>query len=610
MPAPPTAADPPELDRRLLAAQVALLFERTRASAWTNLSAAMLLSALLLGRVALPGLVVWLVLKVAAIAVRQWVRWRYRRPGRWSDADWRRWFTTVVVVDGCLWGLAGVMFLPQVDGVIEALLLVTLVAVVAIAAMVLPVYGPLHLGFSAGVLLPAAATELFSGGVVGLYGGIGLLLFQAFLLFEGRTSGRHTNELLRLRLLLEQEAAAHAQALALAERHSAVKSQFLATMSHEMRTPLHGILGLAEQLRDAGGAPDQRARKLALIERSGEHLLGLISDVLDFARIEAGRLQLADEPFDLGAVIEEVALLAGGRAGEKGLSIEVDTGGLGAAGGWMRGDAARVRQVLHNLIGNAVKFTDEGGVRIRALRDPETARVRIEVEDSGRGIPPSQLEFIFDAFHQADGNFDRRFGGAGLGLTIARELARAMGGRLDAHSAPGVGSVFTFEVPLPPDLPDTQPPPTDLPGLPQRLLGRVLVAEDNPVNALVVEAMLREAGLEVDLVENGAQAVQRWEASSPDLLLMDCQMPELDGFAATREIRDRERRQGRPRMPIVALTANAHESDRDRCFEAGMDEHLAKPFRARELNELLARYLAPAEARGGLGPSLRLDITV
>ncbi len=593
----------------MLAAQAQLLFERTRASAWTNLAAAVLMSALLWGRVTTSWLAAWLVCKVGVIGLRLWVRWRFRHRGGWDDARWRGWFTAVVAADGLIWGLGAAAFVPMVDATVAVLVLATLVAVVAIASMVLPLHPLAHWGFSAGVLLPASLGLLLVGGPVGLYGGVGLLLFQAFLLSEGRTAGRHTHELLRLRLLLEHEAAAHAQALALAERHSAVKSQFLATMSHEMRTPLHGILGLAEQLRDAGGAPEVRARKLTLIERSGEHLLGLISDVLDFARIEAGRLQLADEPFDLAAVIEEVALLAGGRAGEKGLSIEVDTAGLGASGGWMRGDAARVRQVLHNLIGNAVKFTDEGGVRIRALRDPETARVRVEVEDSGRGIPPSQLEVVFDAFHQADGNFDRRFGGTGLGLTIARELAHAMGGSLDAHSAPGVGSVFAFEVPLPPDLPDTQPPPTDLPGVPRRLLGRVLVAEDNPVNALVVEAMLRDAGLEVDLVENGAQAVQHWEASSPDLLLMDCQMPELDGFAATREIREREQRQGRSRVPIVALTANAHESDRERCFAAGMDEHLAKPFRARELHELLARYLVPAATRGGAADPRRVDIS-
>ena len=170
VPAPPTAADPPELDRRLLAAQVQLLLDRTRASAWTNLSAALLLTALLWGRVAMPALLGWLALKVAVIAVRQWVRWRYRRRGGWDDAQWRRWFTAVVIVDGCIWGLAAVLFLPQVDGVIEALLLITLLAVVAIAAMVLPVHPPLHLGFSAGTLLPAALTELVSGGVVGLYG--------------------------------------------------------------------------------------------------------------------------------------------------------------------------------------------------------------------------------------------------------------------------------------------------------------------------------------------------------------------------------------------------------------------------------------------------------
>ena len=602
MPDPLPLAPPPQFPERLLSAQVQLLFERTRVSAWTNLAAALLMVGLLWAQVPRPLLLAWLGTKVALVGLRQWVRWRYVHRGGWTDATWRRWFSAVIVLDGLTWGVAVAGFSPAAEPMVAIMLLATLIAVVAIASMVLPLYLPVHLGFSACALLPVAATQLLTGGLLGTYGGLGLLLFQVFLLFEGRTVALHTHELLRLRLRLEQEATALARAQAQAEHHSAVKSQFLATMSHEMRTPLHGILGLTRQLRDTAVDVDQRARTLVLIERSGEHLLGLISDVLDFARIEAGRLQLAEQPFDMVGVIEEVAALAGGSAAEKGLAIEVETGALGVAGGWMRGDAARVRQVLHNLLGNAVKFTEHGSVRVRAARDGATGQVRIEVEDSGRGIPSAQLDRIFDAFHQAYGAFDRRYGGTGLGLAIARELARAMGGDLTARSVEGQGSTFVFVADLPPSLPDTLPPPNDAPAPLQRLMGRVLVAEDNPVNALVVEAMLREAGLEVDLVENGAQAVQRWERAPPDLVLMDCQMPELDGFAATRNIRLREARQQRLRVPIVALTANAYESDRERCFAAGMDDHLAKPFRAEDLRVVLARYLPAADVRGGRVP--------
>jgi CheY-like chemotaxis protein len=341
-----------------------------------------------------------------------------------------------------------------------------------------------------------------------------------------------------------------------------------------------------------------------LIERSGEHLLGLINDVLDFAKIDAGHLRLVEAPFDLVALVEEVVSVTGEPARTKGLALDVDTTGLLPAGGWMNGDAARVRQVLHNLLSNAVKFTDHGRIGVRAWRDPADGRVCIEVEDSGIGIPAEQMEHVFEAFHQAENAFDRRFGGTGLGLSVARELARAMGGELGVRSQPGVGSVFRFEAPLSPAQPDThapeQAPP---PGAPMALAGRVLVAEDNGVSALVVEAMLERFGVEIEVVGDGVQAVDRWERSQPDLVLMDCQMPELDGFAATRRIREREALTGRRRVPIVALTANAFESDRERCFAAGMDEHLAKPFREEELVEVLKRHLGrsqPAQDQAAL----------
>ena len=492
------------------------------------------------------------------------------------------------------------------------LLLASLVAVVAVAGPMMAPHPPLATAYGMAVLLPPAAAQLWRGGVVGTYAGAALLVFLLLHLATTRIAARQVSELLRLRLLLEDEAQAHARALTLAERHSAVKSQFLATMSHEMRTPLHGMLGLARLLREqalAGASAQRTASTVGLIERSGAQLLGLINDVLDFAKIEAGRMRLADEPFDLKELIEDVAALGGGGARDKGLALEVETVGLGVTGTWMRGDAARVRQVLQNLLGNAIKFTESGRVRIKAVRHADTGRVRIDVEDSGVGIAAARLEHIFEAFYQVEGEFDRRHGGTGLGLTIARELARAMGGDLRARSRIGVGSVFSFEAPLPPALPDTQPQEVPVPPAPRRLVGRVLVAEDNPVNALVVEAMLRQFGLEVELVENGAQAVDRWQHGRPDLLLMDCQMPELDGFAATGAIRAREEELGLPRVPIVALTANAFESDRERCLEAGMDEYLAKPFREEELRALLACYLLPIDA-DGIRKGVRPDIIV
>jgi len=257
------------------------------------------------------------------------------------------------------------------------------------------------------------------------------------------------------------------------------------------------------------------------------------------------------------------------------------------------GDPARLRQILHNLVGNAVKFTETGRITVVAKHNAEAGRARIAVHDTGVGIAPEHLSVIFDAFHQADGTFTRRFAGTGLGLTIARELARAMGGDLLVTSQVGKGSVFTLklDLPHPPvDVPlgeaPSPPPPS-----PRALGGRVLLAEDNPVNALVAEALLQKLGIDVTVVEDGAQAVEAFRSGRPDLVLLDCQMPVMDGLEAARRIRALEAAEGWPRTPMVALTANAFEGDRADSLAAGMDDHLAKPFKDEDLARVLARYL-------------------
>jgi CheY-like chemotaxis protein/anti-sigma regulatory factor (Ser/Thr protein kinase) len=257
------------------------------------------------------------------------------------------------------------------------------------------------------------------------------------------------------------------------------------------------------------------------------------------------------------------------------------------------GDISRLRQVLLNLIGNAIKFTELGGVTVCVRRAGEL--VTVAVQDSGIGIPEAEQERIFDAFHQIESSFDRRFTGTGLGLTISRELARAMRGDLVCRSQVGAGSTFTLTL----CLPRAATPATvaTVPGdLGASLRGHVLLAEDNEVNALVARSVLERAGLRVEVVEDGAAALERsTTAPLPDLVLMDCQMPVMDGFEATRRIRAFEQRGGRARLPIVALTANAYEADRERCLAAGMDEHLPKPFRDQELMAVLQRHLAPRE---------------
>ena len=419
---------------------------------------------------------------------------------------------------------------------------------------------------------------------------VGMLAYLMLMALESRKAERRIRELLRLRFTTDRLAAERQQALELAERQSEVKGQFLATMSHEMRTPLHGILGIARLLREEDHHPAQRHR-LALMERAGEHLLMLINDVLDFSKLEAGHVQLLPSVFDLAALVDDMAALAAASAAQQGLQLATDM--ALARPCWVLGDAARLRQVLHNLLGNAVKFTRSGQVGLRVRRDAASGRADFIVSDTGIGIAPEDLARIFDAFQQLDGSFGRRYGGTGLGLTISRELAHAMGGDLVCESQPGEGSCFTLTLDLPtaePAEPELVQSPVALP----QLTGRVLLAEDNPVNALVAEAALKRLGLDVEVVVDGASALVSFRARRPDVVLMDCQMPLMDGFEAVRLMRELERIDGRPRTAVVALTANALEGDRQRSLASGMDDHLAKPFREDQLAEVLQRHLKSA----------------
>ena len=410
-----------------------------------------------------------------------------------------------------------------------------------------------------------------------------MAIFLGLIVGEGRRAAATTRTMLRLRFEMAILADQRQQALDLAQRHSAVKGQFLATMSHEMRTPLHGMLGLAALAR--AGAPEAD-RYLGMLEHTGRHLLGLINDVLDYSKIESGYLQLAPRPFDLTELVAAVAELARVSAAEKGLAFALDLALPRPF--WVTGDAVRLRQVLLNLTGNAVKFTERGQIELR-VRCDAGGRAVFTVIDSGEGVPLSERDRIFEPFHQGDASFGRRHGGTGLGLAISRELARAMGGDVHCADAAGAaGACFELRLPLP--LTEAAEAPPD-PELSSTLQGEVLLVEDNPVNALVAQAMLERAGLHVECVDDGEQALQRVRERRYDLVLMDCQMPGMDGFEATRRIRAEERAAGQVPLRIVALTANALEGDRQRSLDAGMDDHLAKPFGEAELALVLQRHL-------------------
>jgi PAS domain S-box-containing protein len=372
---------------------------------------------------------------------------------------------------------------------------------------------------------------------------------------------------------------------------NAAKSAFLATMSHEIRTPLNGVLGMAQAMERDDLPPVQRER-LAVIRQSGEALLTLLNDLLDLSRIEAGRLELEDGVFDVIQLVEGVRSTFAALAAEKGLVFRIDVSPE-AAGLW-RGDGARVRQILFNLASNAVKFTARGSVQVKA--GVRGDRLVIEVVDTGPGIPADRLDQLFEKFVQADASTTRRFGGSGLGLSICRDLAHLMGGEVDVHSVVGKGSTFTVRLPL------ARAAQPQAPNGGRRSKGRlraegalrVLAVDDNAMNQLVLRTLLEQVGVEVHVVSDGAQAVEAWSTDQWSAILMDVQMPVMDGPTAARLIRSREAAEGRPRTPIIALTANAMAHHEAEYLAAGMDALAPKPIELERLLDTLERVLAAA----------------
>ncbi len=374
---------------------------------------------------------------------------------------------------------------------------------------------------------------------------------------------------------------------AVAEASNRAKSEFLATVSHEIRTPINAVLGIGELLADTPLNDEQRAH-LAVLRRAGENLSGLINDLLDLARIDAGRFELDPAPFELRPFLDQQLAVVFFGAISKGLQLHLDVAPEVPA--CVLGDRKRLAQALLNLLGNAVKFTPQGSVTLAVRREPGQPEVlRFQVRDTGMGIAPERCESIFEPFTQADSSVTRDHGGSGLGLTITRRLVKLMGGDIEVVSALGEGSIFTFTArmpasSMPPAMAALAPPPAPA-GL------RILLAEDQAANAYLLQAMLRPANHRVDVAANGQLAVQQWRERPYDVVLMDLQMPVLDGLSATREIRRIETAEGRQRTPIIAISAHAFDIDVQRSLDTGCDAHLSKPVTRAELLAALGRLV-------------------
>jgi signal transduction histidine kinase/FixJ family two-component response regulator len=542
-----------------------------------------------------PLLVVaWVLLKVAVVIPRIIHASLCKRALAAGDEPPYRLTVPLLAVDGIVWGLGGA-YLMTFSGEVATVVSAVLCCVACVATFGLQVRATAAAAYVGPMLGPVCAALLWRGDDVGLIGGSGLALFLGLLVATSIRWQHRMAEVIQLRLATEHISQERAQALELAERHSAAKDRFLAVVSHELRTPLHGILGLVQIARH--DVPRDQALlhyRLELIEEAARHQERMVSDLLDISAIEAGRLELQHQPVHLARELGLLRESWRSRAEEIGLRllIAVDPG----VGEWVVGDAVRLVQVLNNLVSNAFKFTPLGGqVSLTARREAPDV-VRFEVADTGRGISAGDVERIFEAFVQVADSAGSRPHGVGLGLAISRELSRAMGGDLVCNSDVGRGATFVFTARLPVADAPFAPPQDATERRDARRLGSgktVVVVDDDSSSLLVATTVLRKLGCDVEEFRDGASALRRLltSAKRPHLVILDWDMPGIDGGHAAEAIRRYELEHGLPRLPLLTLSANAPSTFSAAALQAGMDDVLLKPCTPGELAAAIMRHL-------------------
>ncbi len=598
------------LEQLIAGARLRLVYGRLRLSLLLSVVVSLAFGALMVAFFPTDRLLLGLLL-IQLVGVGRYLLWRsYSRAhlGDGHNAFWQSAFTVGAIAGGASWGFSAVVLMPAAGKAETGLLLVMVLSVSSVAVATLAAQYRALLGFLAAAMLPPMAALVLTGGALEGVAAASMLAALLCLVAVGHQSSAATTRLMRTEIELSRSITETLAARVAAESSNRAKSRFLANMSHEVRTPLNGILGAVEIL--GASALEVRQRQwVTLLQQSAEHLLQIVNEILDLSKIEAGRIELAESEFDITALLRETAALMRPNAERAGLRFIVEI----APDFPQRviADPLRLRQVVLNLLSNAVKFTEHGFVALRArseaaIGSAERATLCFEVADSGIGIAAEDTARIFEAFAQADESATRRFGGTGLGLTVCRRLAESMGGGIRVESEPGKGSAFRFTIRA--RLPSIRAPAeadadagtgTKTMGtLPVRRShsGRVLVVEDNPVNLEVAVAMLESLGTEVVCAFDGSDALEKTAEGGFDLVFMDCQMPRMDGHAATCELRRRgalDRHGGR--LPIIALTASAFEEDRLQASASGMDDFVSKPISIAALDAVLTRWLTRHE---------------